>query len=344
MKSLIYASVFTIIGSCASLSHKEKVQALKDTIVIENPKTIESYANTITSKELKTHLYAFASKEFQGRKVGTPGQKLAAQYLKDYYVNESIASPFDSLNYFQSIPESYLLDGYNASENVLAYIKGEAQPEELIIVSAHFDHEGTSEDGEIFYGADDDGSGTVALLEIAQAFKQAKINGHGPKRSILFLHLTAEEIGLQGSKFYTENPVFPLDKTVANLNIDMIGRVNKIHEDNENYIYIIGADRLSKELHYVNEKVNATFYNLDLDYTYNDEEENNRYYYRSDHYNFATHNIPVIFYFNGEHKDYHQPSDTPDKINYPLLTKRTRLIFATTWQLANQSNRLVMNE
>ena len=254
MKSLIYASAFTIIGSCASLSHKEKVQALKDTIVIENPKTIESYANTITSKELKTHLYAFASKEFQGRKVGTPGQKLAAQYLKDYYVNESIASPFDSLNYFQSIPESYLLDGYNASENVLAYIKGEAQPEEIIIVSAHFDHEGTSEDGEIFYGADDDGSGTVALLEIAQAFKQAKINGHGPKRSILFLHLTAEEIGLHGSKFYTENPVFPLDKTVANLNIDMIGRVNKIHEDNENYIYIIGADRLSKELHYVMKK------------------------------------------------------------------------------------------
>ena len=182
--------------------------------------------------------------------------------------------------------------------------------------------------------------GTVALLEMAQAFNNAKKEGHGPKRSILFLHTTAEEIGLQGSQYYTENPIFPLENTITNLNIDMIGRVDKRHlsEQNENYIYLIGSDRLSTELHYISEAVNSTFYNLDLDYKYNDKDDQNRYYYRSDHYNFAKHNIPVIFYFNGEHEDYHQVTDTPDKINYPLLEKRTRLIFSTAWQLANQEN------
>jgi Zn-dependent M28 family amino/carboxypeptidase len=181
-------------------------------------------------------------------------------------------------------------------------------------------------------------------MEMAQAFKMAAKDGFGPKRSILFLHLTAEEIGLQGSRFYTENPIFQLSKTIANLNIDMIGRVDAPHENNSNYLYLIGTDRLSKELHLLSEKVNETFFNLDIDYRFNDEDDKNRYYYRSDHYNFALHNIPVIFYFNGEHEDYHQPTDTPDKINYPLLEKRTQLIFATAWQLANRENRLILNE
>ena len=177
-------------------------------------------------------------------------------------------------------------------------------------------------------------------MEMAQAFKIAKDNGHGPKRSILFIHLTAEEIGLQGSKYYTEYPAFDLDKTVANLNIDMIGRIDNNHKDNKNYIYLIGSDRLSKELHYISEKVNNAYTQLELDYTYNDENDNNKYYYRSDHYNFAQNNIPVIFYFNGEHEDYHEATDTPDKIDYELLEKRTKLIFATAWQIANQEHRL----
>ena len=199
------------------------------------------------------------------------------------------------------------------------------------------------ENNETYLGADDNGSGTVAILEMAEAFKQAELEGNGPKRSVLFLHLTAEEIGLQGSLYYTQNPIFKLEKTIANINIDMIGRVDNMHEDDPNYIYIIGSDRLSKELHYINEKVNSYTQNLKLEYKYNEENDSNRYYYRSDHYNFAKHNIPVIFYFNGEHDDYHKPSDTPNKINYDLLEKRTKLIFATAWQLANQENRLLMN-
>ncbi|MCB0463805.1 MAG: M28 family metallopeptidase [Flavobacteriaceae bacterium] len=343
MKIFVCVSLLSIVGSCATLSYKEKIQNIKDGIVVNQPDKIKQYSSTITSTELKEHLYKFASKEFEGRQVGSKGQKLAANYIKDYYISENITSPIKNDEYFQDIPKETLGLDYNDSENVVAYIEGTEKPNEVLIISAHLDHEGIDDDGNIYYGADDDGSGTVALLEMAQAFKLAKKDGHGPKRSILFLHLTAEETGLQGSRYYVNNPIFPLDKTVSNLNIDMIGRVDRRHEENPNYIYLIGADRLSKELHYISEKINNTFFNIDLDYKYNDEEDQNRYYYRSDHYNFASHNIPVIFYFNGEHDDYHKPSDTPDKINYPLLEKRTRLIFATAWQLANQENRIKLD-
>ena len=232
----------------------------------------------------------------------------------------------------------------NSSENVLAYIKGSEKPDEVLIISAHLDHLGISETGEIYNGADDDGSGTVAIMEIAQAFKQAITEGYGPKRSILFLHLSAEEIGKQGSEYYTQNPVFPIKNTICNLNIDMIGRVDRTHQLDDNYIYLIGADRLSKELHYISEKINSTYFNIYLDYKFNVEGESNNYYSRSDHYNFAKYNIPVIFYFNGEHDDYHKATDTPDKINYRLLEMRSKLIFATAWQLANQENRLALDE
>ena len=344
MKVLIYASAFALVGSCASLSHKEKMQAIADNIEISQPDHLKTYAQTITSNELKEHLYFFASDELQGRKAGSIGQKKGTKFISDYYKSQNIPSPYPDSSYFQIIPKTYLGEDFNDSENVLAFIKGKEKPEEVIVVSAHHDHEGVDKDGNIYNGADDDGSGTVALLEMAEAFKEAQDNGHGPKRSILFLHLTAEEDGLQGSRFYTENPVFPLKNTVANLNIDMIGRVDRNHENNPEYIYIIGADRLSTELHYISEAVNSEFTNLSLNYKYNEENEHNRYYYRSDHYNFAKHNIPVIFYFNGEHEDYHQVTDTADKIEYDILEKRTKLIFATAWQLANQENRIIVDK
>ena len=231
------------------------------------------------------------------------------------------------------------------SENVAAFIKGSEKPDEILVISAHLDHEGIK-DGKVYNGADDDGSGTVALLEIAEAFQMAAKKGHGPKRSILFLHVTGEEKGLLGSKFYTDiDPIFPLENTIANLNIDMIGRTDpKRTEGDRNYIYLIGSDKLSTELHEISEAVNTKYTNVELDYTFNDENDPNRFYYRSDHYNFAKNNIPVIFYFNGTHDDYHQPSDTPDKIEYDLLENRTRLIFYTAWELANRENRIVVDK
>ncbi|MDD3771505.1 MAG: M20/M25/M40 family metallo-hydrolase, partial [Weeksellaceae bacterium] len=218
------------------------------------------------------------------------------------------------------------------------------KPDEILVISAHYDHEGIK-NGKIYNGADDDGSGSVAVLEIAKAFKQAEKDGFRPKRSILFLHVTAEELGLLGSRFYTDiQPVFPLENTVANLNIDMIGRVDDLHKDNTNYVYLIGSDRLSLELHQISEETNRKYIQMDLDYTFNTENDPNRFYYRSDHYNFAKHNVPIIFYFNGVHEDYHKPSDTPDKINYDLLAQRARLIFATAWVIANAEERPKLNE
>lgn len=235
------------------------------------------------------------------------------------------------------------IESFN-SNNVVAFIKGEEKPDEVVVISSHLDHLGMN-DGEVINGADDDGSGTVAMLEIAQAFKAAIKDGYNPKRSILFLHLTAEEKGLQGSKYYTDvNPIFPLENTVANLNIDMIGRVDKYHKDDRNYVYVIGADMLSTELFDINEAVNEKYTNINLDYRFSNQTDPNRYYYRSDHYNFAKHNVPVAFYFNGPHEDYHRATDTPDKIEYDLLETRTRLVFYTAWELANREHRIIVDK
>jgi len=310
----------------------------------------QKYGETITQEELKTHLYIYASDEFEGRNTGEPGQKKAVAYLKDFYITNNISSPLGNANYFQEVPSEFLSNNRSGltikdSENVVAFIEGSEKPEEVIVISAHLDHEGVKF-GQVYNGADDDGSGTVAILEIAQAFKKAVEEGNGPKRSILFLHVTGEEKGLLGSRFYTENPIFPLSNTVTNLNIDMIGRTDKHHkkEEDRNYVYLIGTKRLSTDLHNVSEEVNKKYMNINLDYRYNGDHDPNRFYYRSDHYNFAKNNIPVIFYFNGTHKDYHKPSDTPDKINYDLLENRARLIFYTAWEIANKKERLVLDE
>ncbi len=231
------------------------------------------------------------------------------------------------------------------SENVAAILKGSKKPDEYVVLSSHLDHIGVTADGQVNNGADDDGSGTVALLEIAEAFKKAADAGHGPERSIVFLHVTGEEKGLLGSQYYTDQePIFPLAQTVANLNIDMIGRIDPKREGDRNYIYLIGSDKLSTELHELSEEVNEKYMNIELDYTYNDENDPNRFYYRSDHYNFAKNNIPIIFYFNGTHDDYHRPGDTPDKINYDLLQNRSRLVFHTAWEIANREARLIVDK
>lgn len=226
-----------------------------------------------------------------------------------------------------------------SSENILGFIEGTDKKDELLVLTAHYDHLGT--EGELIYnGADDDASGVAAILEIGEAFKLAAQNGKGPRRSILILPVSAEEKGLLGSKYYADNPYFDLDQTIANLNIDMIGRIDPDHEDNPEYIYIIGSNRLSTELHEINEEANELYSNLTLDYKFNSINDPNRYYYRSDHYNFVLHDIPAIFYFNGSHEDYHMPTDTAEKINFDLLEKRTKLIFHTAWILANQENRI----
>lgn len=301
----------------------------------QNHLGLTDYAETITAKELKENLYVYASDYFQGRETGSVGQKRAVDFLQNFYSTHKIKSAQGTVNYTQSMTLS--IKGVDVqTENVVAIIEGDEFPEEYIVISSHLDHIGL-ENGEINNGADDDGSGTVALLEIAEAFKLAEMEGNGPKRSLIFLHVTGEEKGLLGSKYYTQNPLYPLTDTMVNLNVDMIGRTDPKRIDKDpNYIYLIGADRLSQDLHDISEATNTKYTQLKIDYTFNEEKDPNRFYYRSDHYNFAKNNIPVIFYFSGTHEDYHKPGDTPDKIMYELLAKRTKLIFLTAWELANR--------
>lgn len=327
--------LFIILLSLTFLSCKTKLPQQKSN-------TPDTYGELISSENLKKHLYVIASDSLEGRMTGSIGHEKALSYIKDYYKEIGVAGGMPDASYLQTVPSSFFKRGadFPDSYNLLAYIEGSEYPEEVIVISAHSDHIGVRDDGEIFNGADDDGSGTVGLMELARVFKKAAEDGNMPKRSILFLHVTGEEIGLFGSRYYTENPIYSLDQTICNLNIDMIGRVDPDKEDNPEYIYLIGSDKISTELHDISEEANKKYTNLELDYTYNDENDPNRFYYRSDHYNFAKNGIPVIFYFNGVHEDYHDIGDTPDKIEYDLLAKRTKLVFYTAWEVANKEERL----
>ena len=317
------------------------------------------FAKTITEKDLRKHLYIYASDEFEGRNTGSKGQKKAVEYLRNFYIQNDIKPGDPDKDYFQKMTLNISRgnQGKSDSENVIAIIEGTEKPDEYLILTAHLDHVGYGRTGSrlrksyvgeikdrIHNGADDDGSGTVAMLEIAQAFKQASKKGKGPKRSIIFLHVTGEEKGLLGSAYYSDNPIYPLSKTVANLNLDMIGRIDPTRKgDKREYIYIIGSDHDSQDLHNISEQTNLQTVNIDLDYRYNAKDDPQRFYYRSDHYNFAKKGIPIIFYFSGTHEDYHLPSDTPDKINYDLLELRSKLIFYTAWNIANRDQRVIVD-
>lgn len=224
------------------------------------------------------------------------------------------------------------------SSNVIAYLEGTDKKDEYVFITAHYDHLGKRGDSVIYYGADDDGSGTVSLLEMAEAFVKAKNEKKGPRRTIVFMAVSGEEKGLWGSAYYSDHPTFPLEKTTVDLNIDMIGRIDPTRKqgDSMNYVYVVGDDKLSSDLRPISESVNNKYTKLELDYKFNDPKDPQRIYFRSDHYNFARKGVPIIFYFNGVHADYHRPTDTPDKINYDLLAKRVQFVFYTAWEMANR--------
>ncbi len=229
------------------------------------------------------------------------------------------------------------------TSNVVGFLEGTDKKNEVLVVTAHYDHIGISEDGKINNGANDDGSGTVSVMELAEAFSKAAKSGARPRRSILFMTVTGEEKGLLGSEYYVNHPLIPLENTIADLNIDMVGRVDKAHEGKPDYIYVIGSDKLSSELHSINEEANKKYIKMDLDYTFNDPKDVNRFYYRSDHYNFAAKKIPIIFYFNGVHDDYHRPTDDVEKIEFDKAEKTARLVFYTAWDLVNRDKRIVVD-
>lgn len=232
------------------------------------------------------------------------------------------------------------------TENVLGYLEGTDLKDEVIVISAHYDHIGISASGSgdrINNGADDDASGTAAVMQLASAFVDAKHDGLGPRRSILFMAFTGEEKGLLGSAYYADHPIFPMENTVINLNIDMIGRRDPQHEESKPYVYVIGTGEEASSLNKFSEYVNEKYCKLEFDYTYNDREHPSRLFYRSDHWNFAKNGVPVIFYFDGIHEDYHKPSDEVDKIEFDLLARRSQCIFYTAWEAANRDERIVLD-
>jgi hypothetical protein len=227
------------------------------------------------------------------------------------------------------------------TQNVVGILPGTdpALKNEYIAISAHYDHLQTNEKGEIYPGADDDGSGTTSVLAIAHAMGMDP-----PRRSVLVIFHAGEELGLLGSRFNTDySPVVPLDHIVADLNIDMIGRSKPSgdkerldeHLTDANTIYLVGSNRISKELDKISQDTNSDYQKLKLDYYYNDPANPERIYFRSDHWNYAKHGIPVIFYFDGTHVDYHQPTDTIEKIDFTKMTNVARLVFETAWRLGN---------
>lgn len=337
----------SLVISAFFVSCNVQKEAVKSTPEVKSHSGLNNYISSISTQSLRTNLTYIASDETEGRETGSAGQKKAGKFMIDYYKKNGVSFPKGATDYYQHIPAAFLNAKRNEnlpdSENIWAYIEGSEKPEEIVVISAHYDHVGV-QNGEIYNGADDDGSGTVALMEMAVAFQKAKNEGHGPKRSILILHVTGEEHGLHGSRFYAENPLFPLINTVADVNIDMIGRRDDLHKDSNNYVYVIGSDYLSSDLYNICESVNKEYTKLDLDYKYNDKKDPNRFYYRSDHYNFAKNGIPSVFLFNGTHADYHKATDEVSKIEFDALTKRTQYAFAIAWEIANRKDRLIVDK
>jgi len=228
------------------------------------------------------------------------------------------------------------------AENVVGLLEGSDKTlkNEYVVLTAHYDHVGVhAATGEIYNGADDDGSGTSVILELAEAFVS---NPFKPRRSILFMTVAGEEKGLLGSSYYTQHPLFPLDRTIANINIDMVGRIDEKHEQSGStpYVYVIGSDKISTELDSLLNAANKQTVRLALDYEYNDDNDPNQFYRRSDHYNFARNGIPIVFFFTGVHEDYHQPTDTVEKIEFERMQQIGQLVYATAWKVAAFSRML----
>lgn len=288
---------------------------------------------------MKGNMYLTKFKKTVGAQQFTISENVAKAIMGNDFQNLSSAITLPSKLYTANLyldfkKESNILQ----SSNVLGVLEGTDKKDEFLFLTAHYDHLG-KRDNVIYYGADDDGSGTVSVLEMAKAFTKAAAEGYRPRRTIVFMTVSGEEKGLWGSEYYSEHPIFPIEKTTADLNTDMVGRVGyeySKNKDSMNYVYVIGDDKLSSELRGIADKDNKN--NLIIDRKYNDLKDPNRFYYRSDHFNFAKVGIPVIFYFDGEHKDYHQPSDTVDKIYFDLMEKRVRYIFMTAWDIANRDN------
>ena len=328
-------------------------------------------AEGVTAKQLSDYLYFVASDEMEGRDTPSRGLDTTAKFIAMNLSRWGFKPAGDNGTFFQRIPlqlKSVRGDGtpvYSADEsnkgkeagedtkwtqNVVAIWEGKdpVLKNEMVAIGAHYDHVGIHNDfpgpDKIFNGADDDGSGTVAVLSIAEALAHAPKR---PKRSVLFVWHCGEEKGLWGSHYFNKFPTVDITKVIAQLNIDMIGRTRKPDDTNpkdndltgENAIYVIGSEMMSSTLGSIVKDTNRGYLKLAYDYKYDDPKDPNRFFFRSDHFNYAMNGIPISFWFDGVHEDYHKPGDEPQKIDYNKMERVARTILITLWNLTELKER-----
>lgn len=285
----------------------------------------------LQSKSLYQHLSVLAHDSLEGRETGKPGLEKAAKYIETEYAKIGL-KPAQGEQYRQwyKLPRNL-----GKASNIIGVLEGSSRKDEYIVISAHYDHLGVNGD-KVYNGADDDGSGTAALICMAQQMMDAKLKGQGPERSIVFMAFSGEEKGLWGSEYYSDNPLLSLQKTSCDLNIDMIGRIDteRLKADTMKYIYVVGHNKLSSELYPILKTVNQK--KLILDYKFDSPKDPEHIYYRSDHYNFAKKGVPVLFFYDGMLLgDYHKPTDDIEKITWPLYEKRVQFIYDMAMHIAN---------
>ncbi|MDR1681014.1 MAG: M28 family peptidase [Prevotellaceae bacterium] len=292
---------------------------------------LPNVAAGILPDELQAHICTLASDEMQGRLSGTEAALKAADYIAACFEQNHLQMPCDS-SWFQAFvtPKA-------AGVNVIGIIEGSGWKDEAVVVSAHYDHVGML-NGRIYYGADDNASGVAAMLEIAQAFAEMQKSGCRPQRSVVFIAFDGKENELAGSEWYARHPVFPMEKTFVNLNIDAVGRVEGSPNGMAGYLLLIGTGRAGAELTFISDSLNrARNLYLYLDDTFYDSKVfTDAFYMFSDQYSFGRRGVPAVYCTGGLHDDLYRPTDTEDRINYEVLKKRTQLIFYTAWELANR--------
>ena len=294
--------------------------------------------DTVALSDLQRHLKVIASDAMEGRETGTPGIEKAAVYLETEFKRLGL-SPANGKKYRQEYrtPEENL-----KACNIVAQIEGSTFPNEYVVVSAHYDHLGVL-NGVIYNGADDDGSGTAALLAMAESLMRLKKQGRGPQRTVVFIAFSGEEKGLWGSSYFSDHPTIPLNKVSCDINIDMIGRMDPDRRtaDTNHYVFIVGQSRLSSETQKILRALNDNTQQLTLDEKFDRKKDPNRIYYRSDHYNFAKKGVPVVFFYDGMlGGDYHQPTDDIDLIDWEVYHKRANFILDFAMNLANRESLL----
>jgi Zn-dependent M28 family amino/carboxypeptidase len=341
-------SKFTYPGT----SIKMEIAAQKGAagVIVINP-SMEKFSSSLVNNNSKTNVYYPQSSDAKRANYLVISHDAAKRMFTNWPIDTLIQNaktnkPFASAQVpVMDMPVAFAFKKEKQiiqASNVMGMVEGADKKDEYVFVTAHYDHLGKRGD-KIYYGADDDGSGTVGVIAMARAFAQAKAAGKGPRRSVVFMAVSGEEKGLWGSEYYTDNPLLPLNKTSVDLNVDMVGRIDTERKlaDTLNYVYVIGHDKLSSELQGINEKANSENTALTLDYKFDDPKDENRIYYRSDHYNFARKGVPVLFFYDGMLKsDYHKPTDTVDKIYWELYQKRVHMIFYTAWAMANRDEML----